>query len=341
MIAFFKQYGHNVQIIHSDHENTILSAQTFLNQQGIQLKTIAPYQHEQRLERYVQTINCRFRSVLSSMKYKLPNKLYAQLFTAVHQMINNVPNSVHPTLTPSIIFKGTKIDLNFQKLVPFGTYASLHYAKRVDNKYQPHTENGILLYLTDDTTSNMTAWIPGRNTVVVINKYTVIKASPSDYGFQSNTNIIPSHIPDFLTLSSQAQEGATLKSHQSLQCNDMAIVSTKEGDLNVVPDNIYNNDLDDIEPIYQYDNDHNTYSNEENLLTLPDDVPYLRRSIRQLRYHQPIDAVALKTSSGISVKKALLINEKKAITAIMDEVKNMLDYKVGHYVKDEDCYHHR
>ena len=33
------------QIIHSDHENTILSAQTFLNQQSIQLKTIEPYQH--------------------------------------------------------------------------------------------------------------------------------------------------------------------------------------------------------------------------------------------------------------------------------------------------------
>jgi len=31
------------------------------------------------------------------------------------------------------------------------------------------------------------------------------------------------------------------------------------------------------------------------------------------------------------VKQALLINEKE-ITAIMDEVKNMLDYKVRHYV---------
>ena len=96
--------------IHSDHETTILSAQVFLNQQGIQLKTIAPYEHEQKLERYVQTINARFRSVLSSIKFKLPNKLYAQLFTAVQQMINQMPNSIHPTLTPSIIFKGTKID---------------------------------------------------------------------------------------------------------------------------------------------------------------------------------------------------------------------------------------
>ena len=107
------------------------------------MKTIAPYQHERKLKRYVQKFNAQFRSVLSSIKFKLPNKLYAQLFTAVQQMINNMSNSNHPTLTPSIIFKGTKIDLNIQKLVPFGSYAALHYAKRVDNKYQSHTDNGI------------------------------------------------------------------------------------------------------------------------------------------------------------------------------------------------------
>ena len=66
-------------------------------------------------------------------------------------MINHMTYSIHPTLTPYIIFKGTKIELNFQKLVPFGTYAALHYSKRVDNKFQSHTDNGI----TDDTTSSI------------------------------------------------------------------------------------------------------------------------------------------------------------------------------------------
>ena len=51
--------------------------------------------------------------------------------------------------------------------------------KRVDNKYQASTDNGILLYLADDTTSNMVAWILGRHTVVVINKYAIIKATPA------------------------------------------------------------------------------------------------------------------------------------------------------------------
>jgi len=54
----------------------------------------------------------------------------------------------------------------------------------------------------------MTAWIPGRNTVVIINKYTIIKAPPSDFGFQENNDIIPSHILDFINLPSCPQESA-------------------------------------------------------------------------------------------------------------------------------------
>ena len=87
-----------------------------------------------------------------------------------------LPNSVHLTLTPSIIFQEYKLDINTQSPIPFGTFAALHYAKRVMNKYEPHTENGIVLYLADNVTSDFVAWILGRNTVATINKFTIIKA---------------------------------------------------------------------------------------------------------------------------------------------------------------------
>ena len=95
--------------------------------------------------------------------------------------------------------------------------------------------------------------------------------------------------------------------------------------------------LQDIEDPYWYDPDTKDEENNTNtLLSLPGDIPYLRRSIRNLVYHQPIDAKVLKTTSGISVKQALPKNEKKTISAIMDEIKNMLDYKVGRYIKYDD-----
>jgi len=57
-----------------------------------------------------------------------------------------------------MIYKGHKFDIEIQCPIPFGTYVSLHYAKRVINKNEPHTENGIILYLTDRNTHNMIAW---------------------------------------------------------------------------------------------------------------------------------------------------------------------------------------
>jgi len=83
--------------------------------------------------------------------------------------------------------------------------------------------------------------------------------------------------------------------------------------------------LQEIEDTYWHNPDTHDKENETNdLLTLPDDVPCLRRSIRNLRYHQPIDAKVLKTTSVISVKQVLIMNEKKAILAIMDETNNIL-----------------
>ena len=70
---------------------------------------------------------------------------------------------------------------------------------------------------------------------------------------------------------------------------------------------------------------------EDISLTLDDDIPYTRDSIRNLRFHQPVQVIAMKAVSGISVKKSLEIDERRTISVIMDEVKNMLDYKVGHY----------
>ena len=75
---------------------------------------------------------------------------------------------------------------------------------------------------------------------------------------------------------------------------------------------------------------------DDKMLTISDDVPYLRQSTRNLRFHHPVDAVVLKATSGTIVKKSLQVDERKTIKAIMDEIKNMLDYKVGHYVHYND-----
>ena len=75
----------------------------------------------------------------------------------------------------------------------------------------------------------MSAWIPGRNNVAIINKYTIIKASPSDFGRQDNKNIIPSHIPVFIKLLSCCQEGAQPKSIRPQEGAKPKNIQTQEG----------------------------------------------------------------------------------------------------------------
>ena len=98
LVSYFEQYGYDIKSICYDHEIAIISATAFLNLQDIQYQRTVSYQHEQKLEIHVQTINVRFCSVLSTQKYKLPNKLYSQLFTAILSYINIMPDSVNPIL---------------------------------------------------------------------------------------------------------------------------------------------------------------------------------------------------------------------------------------------------
>ena len=63
---------------------------------------------------------------------------------------------------------------------------------------------------------------------------------------------------------------------------------------------------------------------------------YTRRSIRNLRFHQPVQAIAMKAVFGISVRKSLEVDEPRTTYAIMDEVKNKLDCSLGQYVRQVD-----
>jgi len=103
------------------------------------------------------------------------------------------PNSIHPNLTPSIISTGTKQDILTQKPVLFRTYAALHYAKRVFNKYEP--TRAIVFCYTWKTHLLPICYIPGQHTVVTIHKYAVISTSASDFGFLPNTNITETPYP--------------------------------------------------------------------------------------------------------------------------------------------------
>jgi len=123
---------------------------------------------------------------------------------------------------------------------------------------------------------------------------TIIKASPSDFGSQDNTNIIVFHIPDFLTISPRPQEVATILADQNLRNKKLCSISPVGENRKSFgtpatispPTNI--ND-DDPTTSQETIKNHKESSLPDKLLTSNNDVSYTHQSIRNLKFQiQPI-----------------------------------------------------
>ncbi len=64
-------------------------------------------------------------------------------------------------ITCPIIYGRATNDQSYAKFNSSNSHPNYHIQGN-KNTYQSYADNGSLLYLTDDTTSNMTAWIPGK-----------------------------------------------------------------------------------------------------------------------------------------------------------------------------------
>ena len=122
LISKYNAYGHKVTAIQCDSENNLLSTDIELGSLSIQLRPVPPYQHAQRMERYVRTINNGCRSTLSGLPYHLPAYLTIELLNSVIRSLNAIPNSTHiiPSESPQMQMTGRKYDINYHLQIPFG-----------------------------------------------------------------------------------------------------------------------------------------------------------------------------------------------------------------------------
>jgi hypothetical protein len=59
--------------------------------------------------------------MLAGMIEELPKNLYGMLLEAAVEVLNHMPTSKHNLATPAMMVSGKKLDLPIQKLIPFGT----------------------------------------------------------------------------------------------------------------------------------------------------------------------------------------------------------------------------
>jgi hypothetical protein len=106
-----------------------------------------------------------------------------------------VPNSLHATQTPLLMFMNLKFDMKLCNKPSFGTPAMFHQSA---GELNPKSQLGInLSYVITSEFHKVRAWIVRDNRVKERSYYTVIKAYPRDLNFPARNMSVPSHIPDY------------------------------------------------------------------------------------------------------------------------------------------------
>jgi len=220
LISFYQSYKHKVKQINSDSENNLMACQTQLNNLEVQLRHVPPYQHEQRMERYVRTIKDRCRSVLDGLPYDLPHELYAELIQAVIVWINDLPNSLHPTLSPRAVTEGTKLDVTQRCMIPFGTLAMFHVAGKDQqgiDKFLPRSEVGIVLGPALTSSKAVRCYLFHNKGVFIRHHFTVLDRVPIDFAWRLKNHMNPvsnhfmEHTFQKLTVTAERQRAEQIR----------------------------------------------------------------------------------------------------------------------------------
>jgi hypothetical protein len=182
IISHYKLYGHSVVKFQTDSESNLGACTIHLTEVGVILEQVPPYQHAQRIERYIRTINDRVRAILDTLVYELPPKLYGELLSSVVLKHNDLPTTNHLTLTPRILVQGTKLNLKETCLMPFGTLCMFHEAG--DNNLKitdPRSQLGVALGPSRRSRQSIRAYILSTQTVKVRSHYEILGALPVDF----------------------------------------------------------------------------------------------------------------------------------------------------------------
>jgi len=180
MVKHLKSYGWNCKQIRSDRENVFRSCEAFLNNMKIELKLSVAGRHERKAERSIRTLKERFRTVLHSLPYKLPHKLYAHLVYSCVSDLNIAPNVLTGALTPRELITNAKVNAKDSLRASFGTIVMF----KITNQNHPNAEqskarNGIIVARDHQTKQGVKVFDLDTNEAVSIVKFDVQPITPA------------------------------------------------------------------------------------------------------------------------------------------------------------------
>jgi hypothetical protein len=176
IIAQYRSKGHVVKTIRTDREATFLATRDSLNDSGIEHQTCAPGQHIAKIERAIRTIKGRYRSVIHSLPYILPESLLPDLNLDIVQTMNITPNVNTNKMSPRELVFGTKIDANKVLRASFGDLVITHVPNNVqDRSTSARGELGIIVGRDFTDSGSVKFWGITNNRVVARQKFSAVE----------------------------------------------------------------------------------------------------------------------------------------------------------------------
>ena len=173
IINKYTSFRHTVKKIRSDREAVFLATESHLNKQGVLYEKSAPGQHVGKVERAIRTLKGRYRSVLNSLPYTLPDALQESLNLDVVQMINITPNVHTGNSNPRELTTGVKVDSSKVMRASFGDLVIAHTPNNPKNS-KSKSEIGIVVGRDFTDSGTIKFWGLDTQEVVARQSFTLI-----------------------------------------------------------------------------------------------------------------------------------------------------------------------
>lgn len=145
-LAVIESRGYKITDIRTDIEGGIIALETELLEAKYTVNSTGAGQHVPVIERTIETVKERVRSLLHGLPYTLPFSFLRYLVEYVNIMLNLEPCQQREDRTSAYeLFHGRKVDYERQLRITFGDYAEVHDPHPITNSMTARTQPCIAL----------------------------------------------------------------------------------------------------------------------------------------------------------------------------------------------------
>ena len=175
IVAGMNRYGHRVENIVFDDEAVFVAMRDVMAVKGINCMYTPAGLHNKRVERMVQTLKSRMRTMKADLDYRLPSNLTGELLSAAVTAMNSTPNSrTGPTTTPFQLITGKRPHM---KKFKFGQVGMCE-CRRADSP-DLRAEWGIYMGTSSNVDGHIRVFIPERGLLYSRRTFRLAPRSPS------------------------------------------------------------------------------------------------------------------------------------------------------------------